>query len=112
MSLSIQTRPVENALVLVLSGKMTIGDSVMALHAAVKEHVAAGDKHIILDMRDVTYVDSAGLGVLVTSLTCARQAGGTLRLANVPRRVQDLLDVSTLYMIFQIIELADPGTEG
>lgn len=106
MTISIQTRHADNIAILVMSGRLTIGDSVAALHDAVKEHFAAGDKNIVLDMREVSYVDSTGLGTLVTSLTCARNHGGTLRLANVQPRIQDLLDVSKLYMVFQIVELA------
>lgn len=106
MAFTITSRPVENAVVLSISGRLTIGESITALHDAVEKHVAAGDKHIILDMKGITYVDSTGLGVLVTSLTCARNHGGSLRLANVSQRIQDLLDVSSLYMVFQIIELA------
>ncbi len=106
MPISIQTRHAEDAAVLVLSGRLTIGESISALHDCVEERIAAGEKDIVVDMHQVSYVDSTGLGALVTSLTCARNKGGTLRLANVPRRIQDLLDVSSLYMIFQIIELA------
>jgi anti-sigma B factor antagonist len=110
MAVSIEVRHAGKTAVLVLSGRLTIGDSINVLHDAVEERMAAGDKDIVLDMRDVNYVDSTGLGGLVTSLTCARSKGGTLRLANVPRRIQDLLDVSSLYMIFQIIELASTQT--
>lgn len=106
MAISIQTRDADNLAVLVLSGRLTIGESIAALHDAVEDCMAAGDKDIVLDMREISYVDSTGLGALVTSLTCARNHGGTLRLANVSQRVQDLLDVSSLYMVFQIIELA------
>ncbi len=106
MAIRIQIRHVDKTVVLVLSGRLTIGESVAALHEKVEECLAAGDKDIVLDMHDIAYVDSTGLGTLVTSLTCARNRGGTLRLANVPQRIQDLLDVSSLYMIFQIIELA------
>ncbi|MEY4080903.1 MAG: hypothetical protein RL430_1333, partial [Actinomycetota bacterium] len=49
---------------------------------------SAGDKDIVLDMHEVSYIDSTGLGALVTSLTCARNRGGTLRLTNVPQRIQ------------------------
>jgi len=106
MAISIQTRQAENVAVLVLSGRLTIGESVSSLHDSVEDCIAAGHKDVVLDMHDVSYIDSTGLGGLVTSLTCARNHGGSLRLANVPRRIQDLLDVSSLYMIFQIIELA------
>jgi anti-sigma B factor antagonist len=106
MTISIQTRHADNIAILVMSGRLTIGNSLAALHDEVEERFAAGDKNIVLDMRDVSYVDSTGLGTLVTSLTCARNHGGTLRLANVQPRIQDLLDVSKLYMVFQIVELA------
>ena len=106
MAISIQTRHADKITVLVLNGRLTIGESITTLHDAVEDCMAAGDKNIVIDMHDVNYIDSTGLGTLVTSLTCARNKGGTLRLANVPQRIQDLLDVSSLYMIFQIIELA------
>lgn len=106
MAISIETRRADKTTVLVLSGRLTIGESISSLHQKVEACVKAGQKDIVLDMHGVTYVDSTGLGALVTSLSCARNHGGTLRLANVPQRIQDLLDVSSLYMVFQIIELA------
>lgn len=106
MAVTIATRRVDASTVLGLSGRLTIGESIAALHQKVEDCVKGGEKDIILDMQGVTYVDSTGLGALVTSLTCARNHGGTLKLANVPQRIQDLLDVSSLYMVFQIIELA------
>jgi anti-sigma B factor antagonist len=106
MAISIQLRHADKAAVLAMSGRLTIGESVATLHERVEDCFHSGDKDIVLDMREVSYVDSTGLGALVTSLTCARNHGGTLRLANVQPRIQDLLDVSSLYMVFQIIELA------
>ncbi len=106
MAINIETRRADKTTVLVLSGRLTIGESISSLHKKVESCVKSGEKDVVLDMQGVTYVDSTGLGGLVTSLTCARNHGGTLRLANVPQRIQDLLDVSSLYMVFQIIELA------
>ncbi|MGH9522047.1 MAG: STAS domain-containing protein [Terriglobales bacterium] len=112
MAFRIQTRNVDDATVLALIGRLTIGDAVSSLQECFNKHIAAGDRNIVLDMRQLDYVDSSGLGAIVTSLTSARNQGGTLRLANVPQRIQNLLDVSSLYMIFQIIELAEPsGTD-
>ncbi len=110
MALSIEVRHVGNAAVLVLNGRVTVGESAEALHKAVEERFDAGDKDIVADMRNITYVDSSGLGALVTSLTCARNHGGTFKLANVPPRIQDLFHVSSLYMVFQIIELASSSS--
>jgi len=106
MALNIEVRHVDNTAVLVLSGRITIGDPANELHAAVEDRMNSNEKDVVLDMRNVSYIDSSGLGALVTSLTCSRNHGGTLKLANVPQRIQDLLDVSSLYMVFQIIELA------
>ena len=109
MAFRIQTRSADDATVLALIGRLTIGDAVSSLQETFGKRVAAGDRNIILDMRQLDYVDSSGLGAIVTSLTAVRNQGGTLRLANVPQRIQNLLDVSSLYMIFQIIELAEPA---
>ena len=106
MALSIELRHADNAAILVLSGRLTIGDSVATLHERVETCVTSGDTNVVLDLRDVAYIDSSGLGALVTSLTCARNHGGTLKLANVQPRIQALLEVSTLFAVFQIIELA------
>lgn len=110
MAFRIQNRQVDDAAVLALSGRLTIGDAVASFQEAVALRIHAGDRNIILDMRHLDYIDSSGLGAIVTSLTSARNQGGTLRLANVPQRIQNLLDVSSLYMIFQIIELAEPAS--
>ena len=105
MAFAIQTRHGNDLTVFALSGRLTIGSAAESLHRCVENEVDAGHRNIVLDMQDVDYVDSSGLGAIVTSLTCARNRGGTLRLSNLPRRIQALLEVSSLYPIFQIIEL-------
>lgn len=111
MAFRIQTRSADDATVLALVGRLTIGDAVSSLQQACADRIAGGERNLVLDMRQLEYVDSSGLGAIVTSLTTARSHGGTLRLANVPQRIQNLLDVSSLYMIFQIIELAEPAAD-
>lgn len=111
MAFRIQYRQVDDAAVLALSGRLTIGDAVSSFQESVAQRIQGGDRNIILDMRHLDYVDSSGLGAIVTALTSARNHNGTLRLANVPQRIQNLLDVSSLYMIFQIIELAEPAAD-
>lgn len=106
MAITIQKRHTGNLAILMVAGRLTLGEASASLHKAVEETVTSGDKDIVVDMHDVQYVDSSGLGALVTCLTCARNHGGTLKLANLQPRIQDLLDVSSLYMVFQIIELA------
>src|SRR6185312_11547625 len=109
MAFRIQDRRVDDASILAMSGRLTIGDAVSLLSGSIAKRIEAGDRNIVLDMRHLDYVDSSGLGAIVTALTSTRSHGGTLRLANVPQRIQNLLDVSSLYMIFQIIELAEPA---
>ena len=111
MAFRIQDRRVDDASILAMSGRLTIGDAVSLLSGSIAKRIEAGDRNIVLDMRHLDYVDSSGLGAIVTALTSTRSHGGTLRLANVPQRIQNLLDVSSLYMIFQIIELAEPAAE-
>lgn len=108
MAFDIQTRRSGDLTIVALSGRLTIGAPALTLHQRVEKLIDDGNRNIVLDLRNTDYVDSSGLGAIVTSLTCARNRGGTLRLANVPNRIQALLDVSSLFMIFQIIELAEP----
>jgi anti-sigma B factor antagonist len=107
MALEIQTRRSGDLTVVVLSGRLTVGEAANSAHEYIEQLVAEGARNVVIDLRNLAYIDSAGLGALVSSLTSIRHHGGNLSLANVPKRIQDLLDVSSLYMVFQIIELAE-----
>lgn len=111
MAFEMQTRQAGDLTIVALSGRLTIGAASTVLHERVEKLIEEGHRNVVLDLHNTDYVDSAGLGAMVTSLTCARSRGGTLRLTNVPKRIQALLDVSSLNVVFQIIEVAEAAAE-
>ena len=102
MSLSLTTRHVSNALVIDMAGKVTLYDD--SLHQCVRRSLAEGERRLVLNLRDVFYMDSAGLGQLVTVYTTVMTAGGKLRLLAPGPRVRHLLSITKLDTIFTIIE--------
>jgi anti-sigma B factor antagonist len=88
--------------VLRLKGRLTLGEGSKALRAKLTEIAAEGHKYILLDLADVTYVDSSGLGSLVAGYNSLKSKGGTVGLFQVPKRVQDLLEMSGLTAVFKI----------
>src|SRR5438876_674335 len=104
MPFTINSRKSEDSTVLELTGRLTLGEPVEALHALVLQRLSEGDRKIVLDLSNVTYVDSVGLGALVRALTTTRRGGGDLRLSNITPRVHDLLQVGRLFRAFQLVE--------
>jgi anti-anti-sigma factor len=88
--------------VLRLKGRLTLGEGSKALRAKLAEIAAEGHKYILLDLADITYVDSSGLGALVAGYNSLKSKGGTVGLFQVPKRVQDLLEMSGLTAVFRI----------
>jgi anti-sigma B factor antagonist len=86
-----------------LAGRLTVGDASNQLHTKVREMLAAGDEHLILDMAEVSYVDSVGLGELVAAAVAARNVGADVQLANVPKRLRELLEISHLFSVLTIL---------
>jgi len=96
------TREVGDILVLTVSGRITLGDGNVMLREIVGELADKGHKTIVLNLADVNYVDSSGLGELVKAHTTVRNKGGQLRLASVNKRVHDLLQMTRLSTVFEI----------
>ncbi len=95
-------RHVEGVTVLDLGGKITLGEESGRLRRAVQEAVSAGSKKILLNLADVNYIDSAGLGELVSAFTTVKNAGGELKLLNLTKRVKDLLVITKLLTVFDV----------
>lgn len=117
MSLNIVEKLVENVVVLDLLGKITLGEETGALRGKVRELVETGHTKILLNLADVSYVDSTGLSTLVSLYTTARNQGGTVKLLNLTKRLRDLLQITRLSTVFDIyddLEMAlqsfEPGT--
>jgi anti-sigma B factor antagonist len=96
------TRQVNGVTVVDMSGRITLGEGSVILREAVKDLVAKGQKKILLNLGDVTYIDSSGIGELVSAFTSVRNQGGELKLLNLTKKVHDLLQITKLYTVFDI----------
>jgi anti-sigma B factor antagonist len=95
-------RQVEGITVLDVSGRITLGEGNIMLREIVRDFVEKGNKNILLNLGEVEYMDSAGVGELVRSFTSIRNQGGQLKLVNLNKKVQDLLEATNLHRVFDI----------
>ncbi len=96
------TRHIDDIAVLEISGRITLGEGNVMLREIVRELIDKGNKKIVLNLGEVQYVDSSGVGELVKTHTTVRNQGGQLRLANLTKRVNDLLQMTRLSAVFDI----------
>ena len=104
MALKIASREVDGVAVLDLSGRITLGEGSVQLREAVRGLIGKGKKHILLNMGDVDYIDSSGLGELVSAFTTAKNQQAEVKLLNLTRKVQGLLQLTKLYTVFDIYD--------
>jgi len=102
MPLLINSREVGHVTILDIQGRIVLGDEIHSLRDAVRTLVAEGRKKIILNLAEVDYIDSSGVGELVGCFTTVRNAGGELKLLNLSQKVHDVLHVTKLYTVFDI----------
>jgi len=102
MALKITDNEVDGVEVLALDGRIVLGPETVALREKVKGLLAAGKKKIVLDLKNVTVIDSSGLGALVTAHSSAKSAGATLRLCNLGTRTNELLQMTRLLTVFEV----------
>ena len=102
MQLKLAKRTVDGILVIQGTGRIVFGDESSLLRDEVKKAVADGNKKIVLNLGEISYIDSGGLGTLVALHTTAHNAGGTIKLANLTKRVGDLLQVTKLLTVFEV----------
>jgi len=103
MQLRMSTRAVEGVLVVDCSGRLVFGEESASLRDTVKKLLAQSPR-IVMSLREVNYIDSGGLGTLVSLYTSARNAGGAVKLARLSQRVGDLLQVTKLLTIFEVFD--------
>ena len=106
MTLKLSTRMVDGITVVDCHGRIIFGDESLMLREAVKEQLRAS-KNVVINLADVNYIDSGGLGTLVGLYTSARTVGGTIKLANLTRRVGELLQVTKLLTVFEVFDGED-----
>ena len=102
MALTIASREVDGVTVLDLSGRITLGEGSVQLREAIRDLISKGQKKTLLNMGDVNYIDSSGLGELVSAYTTVRNQGGELKLLNLTKKVHDLLQITKLYTVFDV----------
>ena len=102
MSMTFTTREVGGVTLVDLSGKITLGEGGVTLREEVRKLLAAGQKKIVLNLAEVNYIDSSGLGELVSAYTAVKNAGGELKLLNLTSKVRDLLVITKLVTVFDV----------
>ncbi len=102
MSLEIEQRQREGIIVLDLKGRITVGAESAELRTRIRELLAAGVREVLLNLSDVDYIDSTGLGAMVICFTSLRKQGGRLKLENLNRRNVELLVLTKLTTVFEI----------
>ena len=102
MQLKITKRTVDGILAIGCSGRIVFGEESSLLRDEVKKVIADGNKRIVLNLSQISYIDSGGLGTLVALHTTAHNTGGTIKLANLTPRVGDLLQVTKLLTVFEV----------
>jgi anti-sigma B factor antagonist len=95
-------RQVEGVSVVDMNGRITLGEGSVVLRDTIRDLIGKGQKKILLNLGDVTYIDSSGIGELVSAFTAVRREGGELKLLNLTKKVHDLLQITKLYTVFDI----------
>ena len=94
-------RRLDDVVILDASGRITIGEGTIMLREHIRKALEAGDRKFLLNLSDIGYIDSSGLGELVSSFTTVRNLGGQFKLLNLTKRVHDLLQITKLLTVFE-----------
>ena len=108
VSIKTSTRLVDNVLIVDTIGELRLGEGTDVVRNVVRDMLGQGYKKILLNLRDVRHIDSAGVGELMSCFTSVRNQGGELKLMNLSKHVHNLLQITKLYTIFDVAE--DEGT--
>ena len=101
MSLKINIRETADAAILDMSGRLSLGDAVADLRDSIREALASDQKNILLNLAEVSYIDSSGLGQLIGSYATVTNRGGQMKLLNLQKRVNDLMQITKLLTVFE-----------
>jgi len=102
MSMKVAIRQVDGVTILDLSGRITLGEGSITLRDSVRDVLDKGSKKILLNLGQISYIDSSGIGELVSAFTSVKNAGGELKLLNLTQKVHDLLQITKLYTVFDV----------
>ena len=107
MALHMEEKETQGVTVLALSGRVTLGEESNQLRTKIKDLLAQGKKRLVLDLGDVSYIDSAGLGTLVAGYTSSQSQGATMKLANLTKRFREQLNITKLVTVFDVYNSVD-----
>ncbi len=102
--INISERQAGDVTILDLEGKVTIGEGSVALRGAIRRLLGEGKNKILLNLGSVGYIDSSGIGELVSSFTAVNKEGGSLKLLNLTQKIQDLLAITKLLTVFDVYD--------
>ena len=104
MSVKLTTRKVGDVTVIDAVGRITLGEGSSSFRDTIRDLATEGNKKLLLNLAEVTYIDSSGIGELVSAFTTVTNQGGQLKLLNLTKRIQDLLQITKLYTVFEVFD--------
>ncbi len=104
MSVKMTTRQVGDVTVIDVVGRITLGEGASAFRDTIRELAANGKKKLLLNLAEVSYIDSSGIGEMVSGFTTVANQGGAVKLLNLTKRVRDLLQITKLYTVFEVFD--------
>ena len=104
MSAKMTSRQVGDVTVIDAAGRITLGEGASAFRDKIRELAGKGDKKFLLDLSDVSYIDSSGIGEMVSGFTTVTNNGGQFKLLGLTKRVKDLLQITKLYTVFEVFD--------
>lgn len=104
MSVKMSSRQVGDVTVVDAAGRITLGEGASVFRDTIRDLAAKGNKKILVNLADVSYIDSSGIGEMVSSFTTVTNHGGQLKLLSLTKRVKDLLQITKLYTVFEVFE--------
>ena len=102
MSFKATSREIRGITVVDVSGRITLGEGSAMMRELVRDLLNKGQTKIVLNLGDVNYIDSSGIGELVSGFTTVKNQGGELKLLNLTKKVHDLLQITKLYTVFEV----------
>jgi anti-sigma B factor antagonist len=104
VSVKLTSRQVGDVTVIDAAGRVTLGEGASAFREIIRSLAAKGDKKLLLNLGDVSYIDSSGIGEMVSGFTTVTSGGGQLKLVGLSKRVKDLLQITKLYTVFEVYD--------
>lgn len=96
------TRQIDSVIVIDVSGRITLGEGCVQLRQLIRDELSKGNKNMLVNLAEVTYIDSSGIGELVSAFTAVSNQGGQLKLLKLTKKVHDLLQITKLYTVFDV----------